>query len=231
MASTASFRRTGPLLVIAGTLMLGGCASRSMQARADFADIPDDYRERHSVVVGDVRQSIDIFLAANGGLDHRQRQDLAAFVREHRERGKGPMVASLPPNAPAAAVRFTLSQIRQTAPQVMVASGPTHPTAAAIRLSFAALDAKVASQCGQWPYDPAGGTTLQTWTNKPMYNLGCSQQSMMAAQVANPLDHVRPRQEGPYDLERRMKDMKELRDGKDPSTQWQTQTTKISGSF
>lgn len=232
MTSKLTFRRTASLIALTSALALGGCASRSgMQAKTDFADVPEDHRERHSIVVGDVPQTIDVFLAANTGLDFRQASEVKAFYKDYRERGKGPLTASLPANAPAAAVQHTLREIRKHAPGIVVTSGPTHTTAASVRLSFAALDARVTSKCGQWPHDPAGGPTMQNWANRPYYNLGCSTQSMLAAQVANPIDHIRPREEGPFDLERRMKDIKEVRDGKDPSTDWKTQTSKINNAL
>lgn len=222
-ARTAMLRKFALVALIAGAV--GGCASRSgMQATSDLAETPLDYRERHPIVVGDVKHSLDVFLVPNNGIDHRQAEDLREFVKDYRARGKGGLVASLPPNAPPAAVQYTLREIRKfTGPGLLVAQGATHPTAASIRLSYAALDAKVGSRCGQWPHDPSGGSTLQSWANQPYYNLGCSQQSMMAAQAANPLDHVRPRTDGPYDIERRMNDIKSVRQGSDPGTSWKVQ--------
>lgn len=211
-------------------LALGGCASPGLQARSEIGEIPDDYRERHPIVIGDVKRSLDVFLVANSGIDHRQAEDVRMFVKSWRDSGKGALVAALPPGAPAGAVQLTLREIRRVAgvSGLIVAPGPTHPTAASVRLSFVALDAQASSKCGQWPYDPAGGATTQSWTNRPYYNLGCSYQSMLAAQAANPIDHVRSRQEGPADLQRRLADIKDVRENKDPSTKWPTETTKIN---
>mgnify|MGYP001362448628 CR=1 FL=1 len=231
--SPSPFRAARLALAAGLALALTGCASRGFQARSDIAEVPDDYRERHPVVIGDVKKSLDVFLVANAGIDHRQAEDIRAFVKTYRASGKGALVAALPQGAPAGAVRFTLREIRRVAgvPGMIVAAGETHPTAASIRLSFAALDARVASRCGQWPFDMAGGPTTQSWANRPYYNLGCSYQTMMAAQAANPMDHIRPRQEGPYDLERRLADIKDVRENKDPSTKWPVETTKINQSL
>jgi pilus assembly protein CpaD len=50
---------------------------------------------------------------------------------------------------------------------------------------------------------------------------------MIAAQVANPLDLVRPRLEGPIDVAKRTKDIEALRKGEDPSTKWSKDDAKI----
>ena len=75
--------------------------------------------------------------------------------------------------------------------------------------------------------DEAGGRDLDTWHNRPYYNLGCSYQTMMAAQVADPIDLVRPRGEGPSDSVKRTKDIEALRKDQDPSTNWRKDDVKI----
>ncbi len=48
----------------------------------------------------------------------------------------------------------------------------------------------------------------------------CATQSNIASQVADPVDLVRGRPEGRIDTVRRTRDIGELRQGKDPSTEW-----------
>ena len=219
------------LALVAGvlSLALGGCASQRNYTANLAAEIPDDVRERHPVVIGDVPKTVDIFLAPNAGLDHRQREDVREFVKNYRAEGKGPLVAYLPGRAPAGAVQHTLNEIRRAAGvSIVIGQGPTHPTAASVRLSYAALGSRLASKCGQWPHDPSGGATTQTWANRPYYNHGCAYQSMMAAQVANPVDTVRARQDGPGDIKRRMAVIEKVREGKSPTTEWPTDATKIN---
>lgn len=211
------------------SLALGGCASqRNYTAKID-AEVPDSYAERHPVALGDVPKSVDIFLAPNAGLDHRQREDVREFVKTYRKEGKGALVAYLPGRAPHGAVQHTLNEIRKVAGvPIVIGQGPTHASAASVRLSYSALGSRLVSKCGQWPYDPAGGATLQAATNRPYYNHGCAYQSMMAAQVANPIDTVRARQEGPADIQRRLNVIEKVRDGESPATEWPTETTKIN---
>lgn len=234
--SSARPLRTVLLAAVALTLGLGGCASR--RTVEPQAEIPDLYTERHPIVLGDVGKSLDVFLAPNAGLDHRQKQELAEFLKKYRQDGKGALVMTLPPAAPAGAVQHTVSEIRAVASSAGVSSGqfrsisgPTHPTAASVRLTYSALDAKVVSKCGQWPHDFTGGSTTQSWANKPYYNLGCSYQTMMTSQVANPVDHVRSRPDEAGDIGKRLHDIKSIREGKDPSTKWQTENDKISKSM
>lgn len=234
--STARPAKAVVMAVAALTLGLGGCAST--RTAEPQAEIPDLYTERHPIVLGDVGKSLDVFLAPNAGLDLRQKQELTEFLAKYRQDGKGALVMTLPPAAPAGAVQHTVSEIRSVAAragvpagQIRSMSGPTHPTAASVRLTYSALDAKVVSKCGQWPHDFTGGSTTQSWANKPYYNLGCSYQTMMTSQVANPVDHVRSRPDEAGDIGKRLHDIKSIREGKDPSTKWQTENDKISKSM
>lgn len=231
-------RRARTVVVLAAVaLSLGACARRSgpeVEAR-----IPDAYTERHPVVLGDVPANLDVFLAPNSGLDHRQSKDLKDFAEQYRSSGKGPLMATLPSGAPSGSVKHTMAEIRRVAASVGVPAGSirvapggaTHPTAASIRLSYSKLDARVVSKCGQWPHDLAGGTTLQSWENRPHYNLGCSYQSMMAAQVSNPIDHVRGRPESPVDIGKRLADIEDIRDNKDPTTKWPADQSRINSAL
>ncbi len=67
--------------------------------------------------------------------------------------------------------------------------------AAPIRVSFVGLAAKVATRCGEWPDDLASASSLDGWNNKPYWNLGCSYQTMLAAQTSDPRDLATPRGE------------------------------------
>ncbi len=98
-----------------------------------------------------------------------------------------------------------------------------------MRVSHALLSASVASKCGQWPKDLSGNEGLESWHNKPYHNLGCAYQTMIAAQVDDPVDLVRPRAEGAYDLEKRMKDIEAIRKDQDPATKWASDDVKVGG--
>ena len=231
-----SRHRVAALAALLAALSLGACAKR-MPTEVQ-AQIPDVYQERHPVVLGDVSTSLDVFLAPNKGLDRRQAEDVKDFVEGYKSAGKGPLIATLPGGAPGGSVQHTLAEIRRVAAangvaggQIRTAGGPTHRTAASIRLSYSKLDARVVSKCGQWPYDMAGGSTMQSWENRPYYNLGCSYQTMLAAQVANPIDQVRGRPESSVDIGKRLADIEAIRENTDPTTKWPADSSKINSAL
>ena len=94
-------------------------------------------------------------------------------------------------------------------------------------MSFSALRARVASNCGEWPDDLMSGSSLQTWNNKPYWNMGCAYQTMFAAQVSNSSDLVEPRATANGDVEMRTRAIGKIRAGSDPSTTWTTKNTSI----
>jgi pilus assembly protein CpaD len=216
------------LAVLIG-LGLSACASHLKPTQKAFA--PDEFDIRHPIKLVNGEHHLDVF-AVGGGLDRRQQQDVVAFGREYATQGNGPMVAAVPQgpggHVALAAVRQALGTAGLRVPlQVMPYPADPAMGAAPVRLSFHRLQAKVASKCGLWPQDLAGGGTAESWHNRPYHNLGCAYQTMIAAQVANPIDLVRPRAEGPMDVQRRTKDIEALRKGEDPSTKWNKDDAKI----
>lgn len=211
---------------LAGVSLLGlglaACASSMKPTQKAFA--PDEYDMRHPIKLAQGERHLDVF--PNGrSLDRRQQEDVVAFAREHAAHGSGPMVAAVP-KGPAG--HHALSNIRHalgasgTRAGLQVVPYQADPAmgAAPVRLSFQRLQATVASKCGLWPQDLASGSSTDTWQNRPYHNLGCAYQTMMAAQVANPIDLVRPRAEGMIDVKKRTSDIEALRKNEDPSTKW-----------
>lgn len=208
---------------------LTACAPALRPTQKAFA--PDEYDMRHPIRLASGPQHLDLF--TNGaGLDRRQIQDLQGFVREYAASGQGPLAAAVPQgpagHAALPAIRKALADAGLRAP-LQVAPYAADPSmgAAPVRLTFQRLQATVASKCGLWPQDVASGSSTEGWHNRPYHNLGCAYQTMIAAQVANPVDLVRPRSEGPVDVTKRTQDIEALRKDKDPSTQWSKDDTKI----
>lgn len=218
-------------LVLAGSVMLAGCSAGLRPTQQAFA--PDDYRERHPIRLDQKQQHIDIF-GASAQLDARQQRDLVEFAKAQRIRGSGTIEIATPagvPHVSVNAIRAALAQGGLNGP-VRYVSYPVQPGAGAapVRVSHATLSANVASRCGQWPADLAGTEGLESWHNRPFHNLGCSYQTMLAAQVADPVDLVRPRAEGPIDFLKRSKDFEQLRKDNDPSTKWAKDDIKVTDS-
>ncbi|WP_284179437.1 CpaD family pilus assembly protein [Rhabdaerophilum sp. SD176] len=212
----------------AAGLVLAGCSTLRPTQKA-FA--PDEYSVRHPIKIATSQTHLDVFDTGRQ-LDRRQIQDLQEFGRDYARHGRGPIIAAIPSGAGGhammGAIRSALSSAGAHAPlQVTPYQADGRLGAAPIRLSFAKLQAQVASQCGMWPDDLAGGRDLDTWQNRPYYNLGCSYQSMLAAQVSDPIDLVRPRAEGQVDTVKRTKDIEALRKDQDPSTNWRKDDAKV----
>ena len=103
--------------------------------------------------------------------------------------------------------------------------------AAPIRLSFARLKAEVPHECGQWPDDLGITNNIKSRVeNRNYWNFGCAYQANLAAQVADPVDLVRARQEGRIDTVKRMGAIDKIRQGKDPSTEYRQEATKLNQS-
>jgi pilus assembly protein CpaD len=200
---------------------------------------PDDYRQRHPIVIGEMPNTLDVFVAeSNGGgrVDNRTFEQIRAFAERYRSQGRGQISVLFPRGTPSeGAMRAALPSIRRA----LVAGGARgsivvtsyrvtdNTLAAPIRLTYIGLKATVGSQCGQWPSDLASGSTMQGWENRQWWNFGCATQSTLAAQIDDPRDLVAPRAEAPSDVALRTRAIGALRQGIDPGTSWAVKNTSI----
>lgn len=226
------------LMAAATGLLAAGCASKGPET---VASAPIDVRERHPIVLRDAPRSLDVFVGRSGkALDPRQRGDVIAFAQEFRRSGRGGLVAEVPTGARRElATHDTLGGIRSALAQGGVSpallSVRTYPVqdpllASPIRLTFASLQAQLPHECGQWPQDLGSSDFKFSASNEQYWNFGCSQQATLAAQVADPIDLVRPREEGRPDIVKRMNAIAKIRQGQDPSTQYRATTPQINSS-
>ncbi|WP_438617684.1 CpaD family pilus assembly protein [Oryzifoliimicrobium ureilyticus] len=216
IAARRSAIRIMPLVaIIATSAVLTGCNTE--RDTMTTGGIPDDYRQRHPIVVAEAQQATDLPVASTDRrLTMAQRDLLRGFVQSYRSRASGPVYLMTPsgsPNARAAAelrpqVRSEL--IARGIPSSKIvysgyqAAGPQD--AAPIRLSFTAITA-MTSPCGQWPKDINADMVNQNY-----YNFGCATQNNLAAQVANPEDLIAPRGMTAIDADRREAALKEYRE-------------------
>jgi pilus assembly protein CpaD len=221
------------LAAVAFASTLTACAADRV---ATGSTQPHDYRQRHPIVLTEGSHTLDVFSRGAGGLGPRQRDDVRAFAAEYRRSGHGAVVAYIP-SGPGAGVHYTMDQVREAlaegglsgASLVVTSYAVSDPAIAApIRLTFGRLKATVASQCGTWPHDLGISDPRQQASNQTYWNFGCSMQANVAAQVADPVDLVRGRTESRPDSIRRGKVIEAIREGKDPSTQYRQEGTKIN---
>jgi len=228
---TSQVARFALLATVSG--LVAGCGN-TRNDQAFTGSISADYRERHPIVLRDAPRTLDIFAGHGKALDQRQEGDIAAFARDYTVNGRGTIVAYVP-NVPdgqrqMAGIRNVLSRSGLGGTRVStVPYNPEDPTAAApVRLSFSKLQAQVDSRCDEWSEDLAQTNRLKSMENRPVPNFGCSFQKNLAAQVANPVDLVRPREETPIDSTKRLNAVQNLRAATDPSTVYHTSGPTIN---
>jgi pilus assembly protein CpaD len=216
MARPQMTYKSKSLLVVAAVTaaMLSGCASRD---DLTTGGIPDDYRQRHPIVVTEAEQSVDIPVASTDRrLNTAQRDMIRGFAQNYGSRATGPVYLLTPEGSPnSAAARQLRGQVRAELSARGISSSKivnssyaanTFGDAAPIRLTFVGTTA-MTSQCGQWPKD-----MINDFNNQNYYNFGCATQNNLAAQIANPEDLIAPRGMTPIDAARRNAAIKEYRE-------------------
>ncbi|AYD03372.1 CpaD family pilus assembly lipoprotein [Neorhizobium sp. NCHU2750] len=193
--------RLSAALVIGAAALLSSCAGKDSLTTSS---LPDDYRTRHPIVVGEAEKTIDIPVAAgDSGLNKGQSETVAGFVAEYRRTSSGIIQIVTPHGSAnegaaasaASATRKLMVKMGVPAGKILMARFPADfGQSAPIHLTYVAIAAKV-DACGQWPAD----MTLNTESNKNYYNFGCAYQANLAAQLANPNDMLGPRRMTPPD--------------------------------
>src|SRR5882757_10826705 len=88
-----AFRMAGALAGLA--VVLGACTHTGEAVTT--ANLPDDYRQRHPIVIQEADRSVVIFVGhARGGLSADQRADVIGLARIWVSEGTGAIVADVP---------------------------------------------------------------------------------------------------------------------------------------
>lgn len=226
--SASPARPLAALLLAAILPALGACQTGGDVTGSIY---PQDYRDRHPIVLKDGARVLDVFVGGPSGLVSREREDVTNFLAEYRQFGNGALVVQVPAGAGTnPSTQRALATIRAAAGgRASVRSyEPGDPSVASpIRLTFRRLEAKVTSTCGLWPQDLGVSDTSFSSRNEQYWNFGCAYQANLAAQVADPVDLVRGRAETPPDTGRRMYNFGQIRQGQDPSTAYKQQDSSV----
>jgi pilus assembly protein CpaD len=226
MARSFAFR-TIPLC--AATMLLTAC----MGGKDVTSSIPADYRQRHPIVLTHANETLDVFVGNVGGLDHRQKEDIRGFARDYMSSGQGPLIAYLPTDSQSAGTNAGLNGIRQTlagggaSGRLQIAhyqagSGKAAP----IKLAFAKLKAETPSPRGYEHDEIVPSRFSANASNSQANNFGCTYQRNLAAQISDPRDLVRPRQEGPIDVDKRLAGIERTRESDQSRLEPSGNTTK-----
>ncbi len=208
-----SWRNVYLAVVVLGVSMaLSACTHTNQEVANTY--IPDDYRQRHPIVIQEANQAVEIFIGSGrGGLSTSQRADVRGLAQSWLHEGTGAITIDVPihtPNARAAA------DSRREIQAIFSASGipskgvtvrnyrPADPRQfATIRLNYSRIMAD-AGPCGLWPEDLGPSIKNKNYLeNRNYHNHGCANQRNLAAMVDNPSDLVQPRTETPAYTERR----------------------------
>ncbi|WP_295808234.1 CpaD family pilus assembly lipoprotein [uncultured Nitratireductor sp.] len=200
-------RLGGRVLIVCAAALLAGCAAK--RDSVIVGSIPDDYRTNHPIVISEKAQEIDLPIAVSARKMTRDQMGTLAGFMSGYDRRSGGMVSVLVPSGSAnelgasnVASQITGLLQKQGVPaeniSVVSYQALAPDTAPPIRVSYPVIKAST-GPCGRWPED-----ILNTTDNKLYANFGCSYQSNLAAQVANPNDFLGPRKQGEIDAENRM---------------------------
>ena len=202
-----------------GALTLAGCTDRL----ATGSTVSDDYRERHPIVLAE--RPVTLNLYSNRKLDDVAKRRILEFAGEAQAEGAVALEVLTPAGA------FNEADMRALVPAVKAAlqeggykanvSVGSYPAAdpraiAPLRLSFRSVRARVSHRCGEWPLDLTSGSSLDSWDNRPYWNLGCSYQNMIATQLDDPRDLEAPRAVSRSDVQMRTRAIGVARQGGDP---------------
>ena len=215
--------------LLGASAALGACTHTDQDTVT--GSIPNDYRQRHPIVVQEANRTTEVFVGTGrGGLTSAQRSDIAGLAETWLREGTGGIVIDMPVNTPNARVAAdSLREIRG----ILAAAGvpprgitvrnyrPTDPRQfATIRVIYPRITAD-AGPCGVWPEDLGPSIKNKGYLeNRPYYNLGCATQRNLAAMVDNPSDLVQPRAESPAYTPRRSMAFDKYRKGTTTTTQY-----------
>jgi pilus assembly protein CpaD len=201
-----SKKTAGLLATVTLAVLASACANTDSIV---VGSVPDDYRTNHPIVVSERAKTIDVPVGMN---DHQpgrvQLSILDSFMADYDHHSK-PLVTMLVPSgsgnqlaagnvAGGLAKRMESAGVARGRIIVQHYDASRYGETAPIRLSYTAMRASTASQCGRWP-----DNMLNNNDNKHWANFGCSYQNNLAAQIANPADLLGPRRRTEIDAENR----------------------------
>jgi pilus assembly protein CpaD len=219
--------RARSIALVLLAVALGACTHTKEEV---VATVPNDYRQRHPIVVQEADRTIEVFVGTSrGGLTASQRTDVTAYAQTWLHEGTGPIAIDLPvstSNARAATQSlhdiqaiFTSVGVPARGVNIRRYTPPDQRQFATIKLNYPKVIAD-AGPCGLWPEDL--GPTFRSpiyQENRPYSNFGCAYQRNMAAMVANPADLVQPRPESPSYTARRTTVLGKYAKGEPTATQ------------
>ena len=182
-----AFRGSGSRLTAPRHRDAGAGAGRlaADQVVTGSTDEPD-YRQRHPIVLTKGARTLDVFVTGHASLDGRQRDDLRAFAAVYRRSGQG---------ASWRRCRRRAQRCRRARHHGAHQRGAHGMRPAAGYVAVSAGDASLPPSvryAGDQPLRMAAMGQRCREASHDILDFGCAMQSNVAAQVADPVDLVRP---------------------------------------
>jgi pilus assembly protein CpaD len=240
---TGELRRSRVAPIVAVALIGTSLAACKTIETPDTIPYSYDAAERHPITVHEGVSTVELLIGMHHpGLTPHERTEVYKFAANWQRDSTGGILIRTPVGSPnERAARDTIPEIRrilaeagippnaiavETIPGLNPPGAPIRPPP--ILLQYPRMVAN-AGPCGVWPNDLGPGAGIDYITNKPYYNLGCSQQRNLAAMVDDPADLIQPRAEIPPYTARRSVVLEKYRKGEDTTTQNQNnEKAKIS---
>jgi pilus assembly protein CpaD len=188
--------------VIVAALALTGCAKFGTD-HIEVGSVPDDYRTRHPIIIAETDKKLAVPVGgAARDMSFAEKEVVRGFLSGYNSAGSGAIQILVPAGHPGAGAAghaanqiVTVAQERGVAGHALIGSyaPPADMPMPPVFVIYKALTAS-AGPCGTWSDD-----ILPNSENKNYENFGCAYQNNLAAQVANPMDLLYPRQIGPID--------------------------------
>ena len=191
-------------VVLASAALLAGCYTAR---EVSLDSIPNDYRQRHPIVLKEAPRTLELFIGnRRGTLTGEQRAEVLAFANTWRREATGGILIDVPRGtsneaSSAAALKeirslLAGSGVPQQAVDVRAHQASDPRKLATLKLHYPKVTAD-AGPCGLWPHDIGPTYAREHYENRQYYNFGCANQRNLAAMVDNPSDLVQPRAEIP----------------------------------
>lgn len=210
------------------SLLAAGCADLEPPAYA--LPYAPDVRDRHPIVLKNELATLDVYPTQISGLDARQRVDVRNFAQAYIPAGKTSLVVSSPYKTQAAD-NAAVDRFASVVVKDLVSAGVPRSAIELrkyqsfngdriepVKLAYVQVEASVPHPCGDWPDDLGAGSAVVDMENLTSANFGCAHQQNLAAQMANPMDAVRPARETSPDSTQRVLMLRRYVSGQPTST-------------
>lgn len=203
------------------------CLSLAACALGPTHPLGQDASVRHPILVRDAVETLRLEMAPRETAD--MRMQIAQFASAWRQERPSQIHVQMPQFKNRSQDRLARAQLNRiraqllaegVRAQMMLRRTPLEiDETPAILLSFTRVKAGLVTTCGLWPDDMASASSFSGWDNAPYAEFGCSYQTMLAVQTADPRDLTSMRAISPADGQMRARAIANARQGQAASSE------------